>query len=110
MPQVGYETLYKLKLRPHLQFLLYSDTVRCNTTKYQLYSYGPIQFIWDPPKSHKNLYLRGRFFFQNGLQSTIYSLITIQRVSIKVPQFNEKYLKYMPLLFTMFEYIFLKYI
>ena len=34
----------------------------------------------------------------------------LQRVSIKVPQFNEKYEKYMPLLFTMFEYIFLKYI
>ena len=36
--------------------------------------------------------------------------MTVQRVSIKVPQFNKKYEKYMPLIFTMFEYIFLKYI
>ena len=33
MTQVRYKTLYRFKLTLHLQFLLYKDTVRCNTTK-----------------------------------------------------------------------------
>ena len=43
----------------------------------------------------------------SGILNLTYRL---QRVSIKVPQFNEKYYKYMPVFFVMFEYIFLKYI
>ena len=40
----------------------------------------------------------------------ILEYVCLQHVSIKVPQFNEKYYKYLPVSFAMFEYIFLKYI